>query len=362
MSTHPTQTTALPRARLLIDLRKVEQNTRAVVGMLGGLGVVGVTKCVCGAPQVAAAMLAGGAAALAESRHENAQRLRDGGITAPLWLLRMPSPALAADTVRLFDVSLATELETCAALDAAARARGVRHKVIAMVELGDLREGLMPADLPDFVEAVERLPGLELAGVGTNLTCYGAIVPDAHNMTELVGLAAAAERLVGRPLLVSGGNSGAVPLVLAGAMPHGISSLRLGETILHGTNTLTRAPIAGLHQDVFTLEAPVVEAKLKPSLPYGCAAQSAWGDEPDFEDRGVRRRAICGLGRQDCRVEGLTPLEAGVTVLGASSDHLVLDVDDMAAAPHPGDALRFRPDYATTVQLNTSPYVEKQMH
>ena len=112
---------------------------------------------------------------------------------------------------------------------------------------------------------------------------------------------------------------------------------------------------------MFLLETPVVEVKLKPSRPYGCAAQSAWGDEPVFEDRGERRRAICALGRQDCRAEGLTPLDDGVEVLGASSDHLMLDVHDMARAPRPGQALRFRPDYATTVQLATSPYVDKVM-
>ena len=352
---------ALARSRLLVDLAGVEHNTRAVVAMLGGIDVVAVTKCVCGAPAVARAMLAGGAVALAESRHENAQRLREAGITAPLWLLRMPSPGLAADTVRLFDLSLATELDTCVALNAAAADLGRPHEVLAMVELGDLREGIMPEQVPAFIDAVERLPHLRLAGVGANLTCYGAIVPDERNMGRLAAIADAAERQVGRPLLVSGGNSGAVPMVLAGAMPAAVSSLRIGETILHGTDTLTRRLIAGLRPDVFLLETPVVEVQLKPSRPYGCAAQSAWGDEPVFEDRGERLRAICALGRQDCRAEGLTPLDDGVEVLGASSDHLMLDVHDMARAPRPGQALRFRPDYATTVQLATSPYVDKVM-
>ena len=334
---------------------------RYLAEKLRGIDVVAVTKGVCGSPEVARAMLAGGAVALADSRHENAQRLRDGGISAPIWLLRTPSPGRAADTVRLFDLSLASEPEVCVALDAAAAEQGLRHQVLAMVELGDLREGILPSDLPAFVETVERLEYVELAGLGANLTCYGAIVPDQQNMSQLLDLARRAERQVRRRLLVSGGNSGSIPMVLAGRMPEGVSSLRVGESLLHGVDTLTRWPLSGLHTDAFTAEVPVIECKVKPSLPRGNVAQNAWGDLPVFEDRGVRRRAICALGRQDCHVEGLKPLDPRVYVLGASSDHLLLDVDNMMVPPRPGEVIAFRPNYVAALQLFTSPFVDKEL-
>ena len=254
---------------------------------LGGIDVVGVTKCVCGAPGVARAMLAGGVVALAESRHENAQRLREAGITAPLWLLRMPSPALAADTVRLFDVSLATQLETCAALDAAARDQGVRHKVIVMVELGDLREGIMPSELPAFVEAVERLEHLELAGIGTNLTCYGAIVPDEHNMSSLIEMARAAERQAGRALLVSAAIPAPCPWCWTAACPPASAAAhRRDHPARHRHPDAPAA--AGPARRRVVLEVPLVETRVKPSAPYGCAAQSAWATSP------CSRTAACG--------------------------------------------------------------------
>ncbi len=349
----------LEKARLLVDLGKITDNTSAVVAMLGGIEVVGVTKCVCGSPEVATAMLAGGAVALGESRHESAQRLRDAGLTTPLWLLRMPPPARAGETVRLFDISLASEVETCMALDRAAAEQGVRHKVVAMLELGDLREGMMPSELPAFVAVVDQLSHLELVGLGTNLTCYGAVAPDETNMNQLIELARAAERQVGHRLIVSAGSSGSISMVVSGRMPQGVTSLRVGESILHGVDALTRWPISGLHTDAFILEAPVVESKLKPSAPHGFMAQNAWGDTPVFQDRGVRRRAICALGRQDCRVEGLTPYDPRVYVLGASSDHLLVDVDSMMPPPLPGDVIRLRPDYVATLQLFTSAFVEK---
>ncbi|MEA5075176.1 MAG: alanine racemase, partial [Coriobacteriia bacterium] len=181
------------RATVTVDLAKVTENTRRVVEALGGRGVYGVTKVTCGAPEVARAMLAGGAAGIADSRLENIARMREAGVAAGFWSLRAPAPALAEDAVRLLDVSLESELETVRALDAAARALGKTHRIVAMVDLGDLREGMMPADLPAFVEAADALPNIEVFGIGASLTCYGAIVPDERNLGELVALTQTAE-------------------------------------------------------------------------------------------------------------------------------------------------------------------------
>lgn len=347
------------RATVTVDLGKVRANARTVVDHLPGISVVPVTKVTCGSPQVARAMLAGGARAIGESRLENAERLRSAGLTAPIWLLRSPPPELAGETVQLTDVSLQSELETVVALDNAAAAAGRRHAVVAMVDLGDLREGMMPSALPAFLERVNAMDHVDVAGIGVNLTCYGAIVPDEDNMGRLAELAAQSERQLGRPLLVSGGNSGAVGMVAAGRMPAAIDNLRIGETILLGVDVLTREPTLGLHTDAFTVSAPVVECLVKPSLPRGTSAQDAFGNAPTFVDRGERRRAICALGRQDAPPEGLVPVDPRVEVLGASSDHLILDVEALDRPPRLGEAIEFVPNYAATLQLFTSPYVTK---
>ncbi len=349
----------LARPTLTVDLGKVRDNARTVVGHLPGIDVVGVTKMSCGSPQVARAMLAGGARALGESRLENAERLRSAGLTAPLWLLRAPPPELAGEAVQLSDVSLESELETVVALDDAAAAAGRRHAIVAMVDLGDLREGMMPAALPAFLERVDAMDRIDIAGVGVNLTCYGAIVPDADNLGRLVELAARAEKQLGRRLLVSGGNSGSIGMVTSGRMPAAVDNLRVGETILLGVDTLTREPTLGLHLDAFTVAAPVIECLVKPSLPAGTCGQDAFGGRPTFTDRGERRRAICALGRQDAPPEGLRPVDPRVQVLGASSDHLILDVHDLERPPALGEPVAFVPNYAAALQLFTSPYVHK---
>ncbi len=349
-------------AIVTVDLGKIAENTRRIVAALGGVEVVGVTKVTCGTPEVGAAMLEGGAAALGESRLENAQRLRDAGVAAPIWLLRASTPDLAAETVRLADASLESELVTLTALDRAAAAAGTSHAVIIMVDVGDLREGAMPAEVPSLIDAAVRLTHLEIRGLGTSLTCYGGIRPTAQNLGELVALAADASRQLGRRLLVSGGSSTSIETVVSGRGPTGISDLRVGEAIVLGVDPATREPIPGveLHRDAVTVAAPVIECRVKPSKPIGVRTQDAFGDVPEFEDRGERLRAILALGRQDAPPKGLAPLAEGVEVLGASSDHLILDVDAMREAPAIGAMLEFVPDYSATLALFTSPYVEKR--
>jgi len=352
----------LSHATVTVDLAKITANTRTVVDALGpDRRLFGVTKVTCGAPPVARAILAGGAAGIADSRTENVARMRDAQIPGPFWSLRAPAPdpSQADVVVRLIDVSLESELTTVEALNAAAARAGKRHHIVAMVDLGDLREGMMPADLPAFLTAATRLSNIEVLGIGASLTCYGAIVPTAENLGELVALTEAAEHQLGRRLHISGGMSSSLDALIAGDLPPRIDSLRVGESILLGVSTVTRQPILGLHTDAITIQAPVIECLPKPSKPRGISAQDAFGGRPTFEDRGTRRRAICAIGRQDVVPENITPLDPRIEVLGASSDHLVLDVDALPQPPALGDAITFVPGYAATLAAFTSPYVEK---
>jgi predicted amino acid racemase len=349
----------LARATVTVDVEKIAENTRQVRDSLPGVEIVAVSKVTCGTPEVAQGMLSGGAVAIGESRLENAERLRRAGVAGSIWLLRATPPDLADDTVRLAEVSLASEFVCAEALDSAAGRAGRRHAIVAMVDVGDLREGMMPAELPDFLERVRALSNLDILGVGTSLTCYGAVVPDQANIGELATLAEAAERQLGHRMVVSAGSSTSIELVASGRAPASVDNLRIGEAIVLGVDPATRERILGLHTDAVTLAAPVIECKIKPSAPWGVSAQDAFGNRPVFEDRGERMRAICALGRQDAPPEGLRPLDPSVRVLGASSDHLILDVGDLDRPPAIGEAIEFVPGYGATLALFTSPYVDK---
>lgn len=340
----------------------IRANAALVHSRLPGLDITGVAKVTCADPVVVRAMVEGGVAAVGDSRLENLSRLRALDLGVPLWLLRSAPPVRAGEVVQLADVSLNSEVETLRALNAAAASAGRRHRVILMIDLGDLREGIMPEELDGVLGLLRTLSSLEPVALGTNLTCYGAVVPTPQNLGELVALAEYAGSVMGSQLGVSGGNSSSLELAFAGGLPKGVTGLRVGESILLGVSTITRLPLAGLAQDAFVLEAPVIECRKKPTLPRGEIAQDAFGRRPLFVDRGTRLRAICALGRQDCVPEGLQPLDPGVEVLGASSDHLILDVEDMPRPPRVGDTLRFLLNYGALLAAATSPYVRTVYH
>ena len=217
----------------------------------------------------------------------------------------------------------------------------------------------MPDEVPGFLDAVAMMPGIDVAGIGVNFSCYGGIEPSADNLGRLAELAETAERRLGKRLIVSGGNSSSIEYAIREGMPMAVNNLRIGESILLGVSALTREPILDLHRDVFVASAPVIECKVKPSMPIGAVAQDAFGGTPEFADRGLRRRAICATGRQDAPPGGLKPVDPRIEVLGASSDHLILDVEDLPDPPAIGEAIGFIPNYGGLVGLFTSRYVRK---
>ena len=353
----------MPGPQITIDLSRIERNAKAVVGRCAqsGIQVFGVTKGTCGMPQVARAMLRGGVVGIAESRFENIRRLRDSGIHCPIMLLRSPPLSRAEEVVRTVEISLQSELTIIRELSRIAERLGRVHDIILMIDLGDLREGIWPNDLLPTIEKILEMRGVRVAGVGTNLTCFGAIVPTRENLSQLEAHAYKVERLTGLRLdWVSGGNSSSLPLLLSGGMPKGINNLRIGEAILQGgRDTFLDQPWTELDSDAFRLSGELLEVKTKPSMPIGKSGVDAFGQKPFFMDEGDRLRGIANIGREDVIVEGIEPLNPGVRVLGASSDHLVLDLTDAKPPLQVGDRVEFRLNYGAMLAVMTSEYVEK---
>lgn len=345
---------------LEIDLAALEHNTRVLVDRLApqGIGVTAVTKAALGSPEVARAMLRGGAGGLGDSRVENLARLR-GVDLGPRTLIRSPMLSQVEHVVRAADVSLNTEAAVLRALSAAAVGVGRTHSVVLMVELGDLREGIAADDVIDAASAVDALPGLQLVGLGTNLACQCGVVPDQHKMDELSRLVEQVEAACGSALsVISGGNSANLDWALAAADVGRVNDLRLGEAILLGTEPLHRRPIDGLRTDVFTLTAEVIEVKCKPAQPWGDLGQTAFGAQPARTGTGTVRQAIFALGRQDVDPDGLS-VPAGMSVLGMSSDHLVVDVGDHDLPV--GASVGFALNYSALVRAMTSPFVTQHV-
>ena len=336
--------------QLEFDLALLRSNADAVISRCRGMGirVCGVIKGVDGLPEAARVLRAAGAEELGTSRLEQVAKCRAAGVPGPWLLIRIPGLTELPDVVALCETSLQSEWPTLLALEEECLRQNKTHRVIVMTDLGDLREGFWDKDeLVDVCERVEReLPHVHLAGIGVNLTCYGSTKPTPEKMNELVGLARQVEQRIGRKLeIVSGGATSSFTLVHWGTMPAGVNHLRIGEAILLGKDLQVDWGIRDmdyLRMDALTLRAEVVEVKDKPTYPIGEFAIDAFGRKPVYEDRGIRRRAILALGRADVgEMESLIPREPGLTVIGGSSDHCIVDVEDCPRRLQVGDIVEF---------------------
>jgi len=349
--------------RIEIDLKKIEENTRLLVNLCESKGisqVVGVNKACCADVQVVRAMLKGGIQILGDSRLDNLKKIYQAGIQVPLLQLRLPMFSQIDEVVKYVDYSLNSQVEVIKELGKEAQKLDKVHQVILMVDLGDLREGVQPERVLEVVEQIKDLPGVRLAGLGTNLTCYGGVIPTPENLSILVELAEKIKEQYSLELeIISGGNSSSLQLLMENRMPMQVNHLRLGESILLGRETVGRNPLPGCHLDAFTIYAEVIELQEKPSVPIGILGQDAFGNTPVFKDIGYHWRAILAIGRQDTVLEGLSPLDERVKIIGASSDHLIIDVTVLKDEIKVGDEVAFLPNYGALLLAMTSPYLHK---
>lgn len=344
-----------------IDLKKIEHNTRTIVNLCKkyGISVAGVTKGTLGMPEVARAMIHGGATWIGESRLDNIERLRKNNINVPFLLMRSPHKSDIERVISLADISLNTEYEIIEALSKASIKNNIVHKIIIMIDLGDLREGIWPNELIPLVKEILDMKGVKIIGLGTNLTDLNGTIPTNANNQQLVELAEEVEDKFNIKLeYLSAGNSSSLKLLESGKIPSRINHFRIGEGILLGRETIYREKFPDTYQDAFILSAEIIEKKLKPSVPIGEIGQDAFGNIPSAKDKGMMTRCILNVGRQDMNIEGLSPRKATLDILGATSDHLLIDSTNDTDL-NVGDVISFDLNYSALLASMTSPFVEK---
>lgn len=323
-----------------------------------------VTKVLSDNKQVVEELIKHGVDRICESRAENFISYKD--LDVEKWLIRIPMECEISDVVKYTDVSLNSELDTIVKIDEEAKKQGKIHKVILMYELGDLREGCLEPELEKVVGEVLKLNNVELYGIGTNLSCYGGVLPYDENMSELANVVKKLEQKFDYKFkIVSGGNSTSYKMLQEGVLPKEINNLRFGEVVFFGNVPCYDEKPKNLHQNNFVLKAQIIELKDKPSVPWGkrCKCNSC-GEPLDvaiFEDRGIRKRAIIALGKQDVRTECLTPVDDKISILEGSSDHIILDVTDSKTAYKVGDVVDFNLSYSGVLSAMTSKYIKREI-
>ncbi len=347
--------------RVLINLKKFRHNIETVKKEMDqkGIELFGVSKVFSGNPMIAKEYELAGLKAIGESRVENLKKLQ--ALDIKKVLLRLPMQSEIRDLIEYADISLNSEIQTMELISKEAIRRGKIHSVILMIDFGDLREGFYNEE--ELYEAVERsltLKGVEVIGIGTNLTCFGAVIPKISHMTKLVYMKDEIEKRFNVKLTyISGGNSSSYYLLDNDDFPKEINNLRIGEIFVCGKETSFGERVKGTYDDVFVMEAEIIELKEKPSFPIGESGVDAFGNKPVYTDKGNILRAICAIGRQDVGIDGLILKDNGIEILGGSSDHMILDVTHAIKQYKVGDTIQFKLKYGGILSVMTSEYVKK---
>ncbi|WP_291259101.1 ornithine racemase Orr [Fusobacterium sp.] len=348
--------------KLEINISKLKKNLRTVSALIkkNNLSLTMVTKAYCADINIISELVDENVIDyLADSRIQNLKNLKN--INIPKILLRIPMLSEVKDVIETVDISFNSEYVVIEKLNIEAEKRGKIHKIVIMVDLGDLREGYFDEkELFEAIEKIIKLKNIKLIGVATNLTCYGAVLPSETNLGKLCSIAQKIEKRYCLKLeIVSGGNSSSLYLLQEGKMPTKINNLRIGEAILLGRETAYSQKLEGTYNDAFKLFCEIIEDKEKESIPIGEIGVDAFGNKPVYIDKGRRQRAILGIGKQDIKIDSITSVNENIEVIGASSDHTILDITVDKERYKVGDIVEFILDYGGIMSAFTSKYIEK---
>jgi predicted amino acid racemase len=354
--------------KVLINLEALRDNLQTIGNWMHDQDAswTVVTKVLCGHSDTLRALQSLGVRSMGDSRLENLEAIERIIPGFESWYLRIPDLTSAADVVRLADVSLNSEIRTIESLNREARKQNRKHGIVIMIELGDLREGILPGSLIDFYRHVFELSHIEVKGIGANLGCLAGAVPTIDQFMQLVLYKELLELKFQHPLpLLSAGSSVVIPLLLEKQLPKAINHFRIGEAIFLGTDLIKGGLLPKLRGDAITLEAEIAEIKEKGLVPLSeTTAMTPFISEANNEDMAPGQRgfrALVSIGNLDTEISGLTPVNPDYTIAGASSDITVVNIGDKADGLKVGDSIQFRPNYGAFVRLMSGRYVKKEV-
>ncbi len=286
--------------------------------------------------------------------------------------IKPPILSSVKNVIKYADISLNTSQTTIEHLNSAAKAVGKIHKVIIMIELGELREGILRENTVQFYSEIFNLSNIEVVGIGTNLGCMYGVEPTYNKLMQLCLYRELLQVKFKRDIeLVSGGSSITLPLLKNRGIPSGVNHFRIGEAAFLGTSPYDNKKFMNLSTDIFSFFADIIELEKKPDIPEGKIGDAAVGHtslDPDaIKKKKSRRpkkhyRAILDFGTLDVNpVEDIFPVKKDIKFVGTTSDMTVFDIGDSRGGLKVGDAIRFKPTYMGVARIMLCKYVGKEL-
>ena len=351
--------------RVIINLEHLRNNLEVVRQWMKARSAswTVVTKVLCGHAETLKALQLMGVRSIGDSRLDNIRAIERIIPNLEAWYLRVPDLSSIKEVVQLVDVSLNSEIEVIQELNKEAKLQDKIHRIIIMIELGDLREGILPGTLIKFYKDVFNLSNIEVLGIGANLGCMMGAVPNIDQFMQLALYRELLELKFERKLaMISAGSTAVLPLMQEGSLPDSINHFRIGEAIFLGSDLVNGGILEGLRDDVVLLEGEIAEIKEKGLVPLGETANMQPFEQEvddDFSPGQRGYRALISVGHLDTDVNGLTPINPEHKIAGASSDIIVVNLGENPKGLSIGDTIRFKVNYSALLRLMSGKYLDK---
>lgn len=325
-----------------------------------------VSKLLCGNEDFLRVLIDLGIREIGDARISNLKKIKKIDPKIETIYLKPPAKRSIRNVVKYADTSFNTEYQTIKWLSEEAQKQDKPHKIIIMIELGDLREGIMGDYLIDFYAKIFRLPNIQVIGIGANLNCMHGVMPSEDKLVQLSLYKQLIEAKFKRAIpLVTGGTSVVIPMIFRKQIPKAINHFRVGETLYFGNNLFNDHTIDGMKKDIFKLHAEIIEITKKPKVPIGVMDKNPSGEkfEINEDDFGKKsNRAIIDVGVLDVSdIKFIIPDDPNIEIIGGSSDMLVLDIGDNKKSYQVGDIVTFSLKYMGALRLLNSNYIEKKV-
>lgn len=325
-----------------------------------------VVKMLCGHREFLEFLLSLGEEQVCDARLTNLKTIKSINPKVETIYIKPPAKRSIKSVVKYADVSFNTEFTTIKWLSEEAKKQNKLHRIIIMIELGDLREGILGEHLLDFYKKVFELPNIKVVGIGANLNCLSGVMPSKDKLIQLSLYEQLIEATFGKRIEnVTGGSSVMIPLLQKKQIPKGINHFRIGETLFFGVDLFTNKTIPKMKNDVFLLHAEIIEITEKPVTPYGDLEENPSGEmiEINPEDYGnTHKRGILDIGLLDiATTDFLEPTDKKINFIGASSDMLVVDLSNSRKKYKVGDVVSFKMKYMGALRIMNSRYIEKKL-
>ncbi|MGO1401363.1 MAG: alanine racemase [Flaviflexus sp.] len=351
-------------ARVTLSRSKLRTNYKNLEDLLERKDVSwgAVSKLFCGDMSFIGEVLDLGIAEVHDSRIANLRAIKEQHPEVRTVYIKPAAHSAISDVVAWADVSFHSEMSTLEELNGEARRQGTTHEVVIMVEMGDLREGVLPEDLLGFYRQALQFQHIRVSGIGTNLNCLSGVLPSEEALDELVTLRDLLEKETGETLdLISAGTTVTLPLLESGDLPDGINHFRIGEALYFGQNLVEEKTFDGWHDDVLELHADVIELREKSMAPSGPMGTNPFGNVAEETDDRIAHRAIVDIGYLDVNPDFIVPSLPGIKIIDAASDMLVLDLGENPRDIAVGDTITFRLEYMGALHVMSSNYIGKEV-